>query len=409
VAPAALMPICLAIGGRFRLRVVAIAAAIAGSATVVVALLISGSFSAFIDRLSTAYADAVLAQSGHHLADVLRIDPMILGKKNSAAMIATFLVVATFTWLVARARGSGARLELTLVTGGLVLIAIFALSAPGQNWPVSLAADQFWRLAPLIVAIGAVLGAIASRHKSNLAIDRRTLAIMVFLAALPFVTVVGTNQNYWSAASPASVCWTLAALRYIVSICGLRVAFPALVAAQSVAFATILIWMTSPYEQSQALFDQKHEISIGRPASRLIVEPDVARYVLTWQRASAEAGLSRNDTIINLTGDTPGADYVLDTELLGEVWLFGGLPGSVAVAKLTLKRAPCSKVSAAWLLTAPDGPHRIDPAALGIPLDRYRLVTRAMVPRLGYLHGVEHHLFKPIAGTHLPTALCKSR
>ena len=350
-----------------------------------------------------------MGQSGHHLADVVRIDPMILGKKNTAAMIAMFLVVAITTWLAGRARGSGARFDLTLVTGGLGIIAIIALVAPSQHWPVALAADQYWRLVPLAVASGAVLGAIASRNKTNLAIDRRTLAIVVFLTALPFVTVVGTNQNYWSAAAPASVCWTLAALRAIVSVGGLRVAFPALVAAQTVAFATILIWMTSPYEQSDALFDQNNEIAIGQPASRLIVGPDVARYVRTLQQKSAESGLSPNDAIINLTGDTPGADLVLDTALLGEVWLFGGLPGSADITRVILKRVPCARLDAAWLITATDGPHAINPDALGISLDRYRLVTRAMMPRIGYPDGVEHRLYKPIAGTHLPTALCKSR
>jgi hypothetical protein len=74
-----------------------------------------------------------------------------------------------------------------------------------------------------------------------------------------------------------------------------------------------------------------------------------------------------------------------------------------------LSRVSCAKLNAAWLLTAPDGPHRIDPAVLGISLDRYRLVTRTAAPRIGDPDGVEHRLFKPIAGTHLPTALCKSR
>ena len=409
MALAVLMVICLAIGGRFRLQGLAMATATAGSTVVLVAIIISGSVPAFVDRLATAYDDGVLGQSDHHLLDILRIDTMLLGWKNSALMVTTVVLVASGTWFASRTV-PGRRFEVVLVAGALIFIAVCALAAPGRPWPISLAADQYWRLAPIAVASGAVICGLATCRAKTRIMDRRTLSIVVFLMLLPFVTVIGTNQNYWSAAAPASVCWTLAALRIVVSISGLRAAFPALVAAQLVAVATILIWMTSPYEQADALFEQKHQISIGASDSRLIVGSSMARYVRTLQRASATAGLSRNDAIINLTGDTPGADYVLDTELLGEVWLFGGLPGSTDVASSVLSRVPCAKLDAAWLLIAPDGPFGINPASLGIPLDRYRLVTKAMVPRLGYEPGgVEHRLLKPVEGTHLPTALCKSR
>jgi hypothetical protein len=107
---------------------------------------------------------------------------------------------------------------------------------------------------------------------------------------------------------------------------------------------------------------------------RLELHEDTAREVSSLQEVAAREGFLAPTTLIDLTGESPGAAVVLGASAPGAPWLIGGYTGSDAYAARLLGRVSCDELAQAWLLSAPAGTRSLSTTVLdtfGATLDDY--------------------------------------
>jgi hypothetical protein len=97
----------------------------------------------------------------------------------------------------------------------------------------------------------------------------------------------------------------------------------------------------------------------------LIVSQEMGRYIDALQTAAFEAGFQPETPLIDLTGSSPGAAYVLRGRAHVFPWPPGGYPGSDAAAVFILSRWQPQALAAAWVLTADrEGAPHLTPSIL---------------------------------------------
>ncbi|MEY8198405.1 MAG: hypothetical protein RPS47_04135 [Colwellia sp.] len=260
----------------------------------------------------------------------------------------------------------------------LLLIAI-ALTAWLQLW------DQgYWQgginsgrkngYAGLAFAVVIILGTLLTRLPHFIQIGHRgaevkPLALLLMLMLLPLAYAFGSGNRVLGQSTGAYVFFALAAylsamwfdmhsdkkwLTYLLAILILSSSFFILKGASQ-----------QPYRVIGSLNQQTEPVSFIGSNTRLTVDPVTAMHIRGLQQLAASHSWLAGNGIIDMTGGTPLAAFILGGKPLGRVWLLGGNKGSVEMTFRVLQGIDDEKLRQAWVLTAPNGRRKIPQTVFG--------------------------------------------
>jgi hypothetical protein len=257
--------------------------------------------------------------------------------------------------LLSRLKSSAAlhqRRARLLLAGGLsvsLLTAAVVLADEVGRWALTVV---------LLIALYTLAGDQTGRRLSNSrgANDsRRNLLWLIPILGLVFVFAFGTNNPYAMQAGMSAFFPMLAAALLLKSASGgavnrllMRAALPIILL--SVIWLTALSSLT-PYRQNVSVWQMDYSAQVDQ-TNTLIVSQEMGRYIDALQTAAFEAGFQPETPLIDLTGSSPGAAYVLRGRAHVFPWPPGGYPGSDAAAVFILSRWQPQALAAAWVLTA---------------------------------------------------------
>lgn len=216
----------------------------------------------------------------------------------------------------------------------------------------------------LLSALGLLLLAGGGQAWTSRRTAGLVLALLLALAAL--APAFGTISDIVRRVSEYAVFPALAMvvlLRQLGPPLVRRLAPPVFTLGMVVLLAlTLLKAYERPYRLPGGIEAQQIEIEMG--GGRLAVDEKTAAYVQQLRSVAREAGWRPGTPLLDLTGGSPGAVLILEGQIVGVPWLLGNYPGSDRFASLVLTSVEQQLLSRAWLLTAPQGRRRLDPALL---------------------------------------------
>ncbi len=355
----------LLLAGRFSLRGLALAVAVAAGLLGAAAFAIDGSFTVFFGRLKGGLELAGTIGSGHTLAAVLRLEVLVLTRETWQALGATAIAVAAGAIL---GNGGARLLVLAACAMALALAAASMAAAHGMlllPWPAG--PLQAISLAAIPVAI-LLAGIVASLIRGWANPPRARWALAITLVTLPYAYAFGTSNNYWIFIGTAGVFSVFGGLA-IAELMRVRSGEPvALVwvglATQLIAVSILCAGLQSPYRQPQPLALNDYSIEVGRPGSILVLSRDFGRYYADFRGAATGAGFQPGTPMIDMSGLAPGVLYAIGAVNAGQAWMLGGYPGSNDLAVAALGKAPCAQLATAWLLVDDESRGALSPEVL---------------------------------------------
>jgi hypothetical protein len=265
-----------------------------------------------------------------------------------------------------------------------------------------------------VLQIGAVLPAailaaayLLWRGKLQRPPTARLLTIGMFIV-LPYANAVGTNGNYWPAASYAGIFWVCAALLVLGTGDTPGDGRQSALAALGFSIATLIlgIGLQFPYRQPQPVRDNVQSIQVGGNNVGLLVSDQFARYINELQASAKEKNLLPRTPVIDLTGHYPGAVFALGGAAVGQAWMIGGYPGSDSLAKASLERVACAILARAWLLVEGNGPRSLSLSVTELNGASYEAIGPIASPTGEYPRSYAQRLMRPTHDVNAVASAC---
>ena len=231
-------------------------------------------------------------------------------------------------------------------------------------------------------------------------VERRFMIMILFLITIPLVCSFGSGSliikksSLWFLFYAIGILWMC---YYVEREQKLKLMshFAAFILMLSSVFI-IRGAMTVPYRMSDPL--KEHTIpvtSIGSP-SKILVNAPSASYINGLKNLANTNGWTKQSYLLDMTGETPLASYILNAKPLGRAWLLGGYPGSETATLSVLKKIDKEILQNSWILLAPNGPRRIPISVLrDLKLELHRNFEKAGEVQF-VEKGIVHELWKPI-------------
>jgi hypothetical protein len=369
--PTTAAALCLVIGlylfvtKKLSVRLLAVALLTVITGLIFSALSIDGSIFVFIARLKGGVEIASTLGGGHSVSQLLRWDEFQLDSHPKEILIISTISILLVAYLVQ------AKIKILVFCGFMLLVAIavaILLMVLGFVHE-TLNTGQFQNHLLWAVPFAAILFGISKyRYKDLSLIFRMPWALAFTLLVFPHVYAFGTGGNYWILASNAGVFWIFAGLIFLRPITSngklVLLLLPFGFAVQLLTVALVMSGMESPYRQPQPLHQNNSKTEIGKPSSTLMLSKGFSQYFNEAVRGANQSGFKKGIPMIDLTGQSPGILYAMGASNIGQAWTIGGYPGSEALAIAALSKVTCQELAAAWLLSEPYGPRKIEPKIL---------------------------------------------
>lgn len=289
---------------------------------------------------------------------------------------------------------------LTSLIGAPLLIYVY-ISYLGYtiNWFTNFNLVVFY----LIVSFPIVMLLIVKNKIENVEVN--VILYIFTLLAIPYVIVLGTNNSY-NVVLPYYVVFIVMALFYLIqsSLKNISIKFtiPIVILFQFISISLINYSWDFPYRQDTKTLDQNTSIDFGKKGGVLFVDKNVAEYISKAKSIATKAGFKNNDTIIDLTGQSPGLVYALGGRGLSTPWILGGYKGSNDFAIYHLSRASCEQLTTSWVLLENDESARgiskdvLKTNGLDINTDYENVGELLTAPGVGgYKNQRKQYLYKP--------------
>jgi hypothetical protein len=247
---------------------------------------------------------------------------------------------------------------------------------------------RYAQLQILSVPIGVVLSISAySIYFGSVPKIRKPAWWAAVFLILPYIYAFGTGTNYFRASSAAAFFWILAAIA-ILSAMDLNwmknSLLPLAFISQLVTVIFLLKAVGSPYRQPNNLFKETRSVEINNSKSKIRVNVKIAEYFAEIRKIATNGHFKSDDSIIDLTGCSPGIAVILGTFNLGLPWVSGGYPGSNQNALFYLMKLPGNQIRKAWVITEPLGKRALNEeilSKLGLNLvNDYEMVGKVTAP-----------------------------
>lgn len=341
---------------------IALLSAAAGAALLVLigfAWAVDGSIVGFVTRIQEGIRLQVILGGKNTLGSIWRWEPFPLEQPQLRWLllgsVASSLLILSNMLALGAARCVGA-----ICCCALAVFAVF-ISFRGYLLPIPF--ERFDALEGLALPIGCIVASAVSGSYRSL--DRSRVIFLALLVLLPFVYAFGTNRPYWLNAEGGMFFWMLAgALLLVPGRDQVGAMLP--VGAVAVLVATIFVVSSHehPQRQTQPLRLDANELNVGRAHGRIFVSDDFGAYVDGLRKLAKAGDFKAGTPVIDLTGHSPGAVYLLGGAAPGTPWLPGGYAGSRELAVAALSLVACDRLAQAWLLTEPAGEEKQPPDLL---------------------------------------------
>jgi hypothetical protein len=406
VALGILFVVYLCVGGGVRLGAIVVTA---GTATILGGFscwAIDGSIVAFAGRLLRSVKEDGLLDGGHTISSILRWDAFPL---TTTSKVFVLLGAAA---LCAAIRADQSQRHFYRAIGMFLsfAVALAAVFVSINGYPHWVTVGWNGGFVLLTIPLACFLAGVTNSEGPY--IDRRQFALAFVLILFPYVYAFGTNRPYWLNAEGVSFFWLLSGSIFLSATKKDLFPPPGLlpVAAVTVFFSSVFVAssLEHPMRQTHPLRLNLDTVKVGGDNLRL--SSDFAAYIKDLRRVAEAGGFHKGMPILDLTGRSPGAVYVLSGVAPGAPWLPAGYAGSVAFAKAALDRVDCRDIAQAWLLieSTADLDSRGILNRYGADLERdYQSVGRVNVPANVPPAGRIQSLLKPIRPMPMSEAACK--
>jgi hypothetical protein len=410
--------LCLPLTGKFNLRLLIISILTSTILLMTSAWVIDGSLIIFFDRLRGGVEAFSFVGAKHF--DMLRIDELLLGRKESLFLIFSSVIIFGTLYLSDSEKKIPRMAGLSLT----ILFLFICLAMISGHLLLQISDTRFSHSALIIFATLFSAGAFYFVLKRKLPFYKMTQeqsGIAIFFIVLPYVSAFGTNNNYWVQGALVSLFWVLAGLVILMPAVSIRsnwrILLPAVISGQLITVFLLQAAMDWPYRQPQPFSQYDNVVAIGINESELILPQDLADYYLDVKKMVDRAGFHAGMPMIDMTGQGPGTLYAIGAKAIAQAWMIGGLPGSDNLAQAMLNRVSCAEIAQAWLLVDPDSITKLSPTILnssGLNFEQnFEMATKIDIPpenlqRWG-VASRQLQLWKPTQPTQFTIAACEKK
>jgi hypothetical protein len=216
------------------------------------------------------------------------------------------------------------------------------------------------------------LGALLVRHikdtHEKLRITKSRLGWSGFILALAYLYGVGSNNEIIFTLSIASFFIFLALLLLLYSEQQLDILTNKIVGIITCSFFVVILVITCswsiPYRQIDSIWNFSTEVEVPIGGTKLKMPVPIANFITNLYDSARNNSYETGTPIIDLTGRTPGAVFLLGGYFPKMPWLNYGYKGSEEAAKIALKRLTCNQLATAWIITDYTGNAVLDPSIL---------------------------------------------
>jgi hypothetical protein len=350
-------------------------------------------------------------QGGHSINKIFRIDELNLSNKITLSIFIIFLISVYFIWL--GSKNNKINNFIYNISCFLILAIITTLSITNINWSPNYGAYQQYLVfgigyACLFVIIILMLNNIIKIHDVHLGL------FLVFLI-LPYIFALGTGNNYWWQSGAASFFWLISGFVLIIPwFCKLKLYQPMIflvLLSQLITSIHIKERIEKPYRYNQSLRLDDSRIVINNN-HQLILSKEFANYINDARYIAEQSGFTKEDAIIDLSGQSPGLLHLLGAKSIGTAWNIGGYKGSLDRAKARFNLVDCTDIANSWVLYEPKGPRSISAdllTSLGMNFSKqYKKVGSWETPlgAGGYKEIRTQELYKPL-NVNIAKASCE--
>ena len=340
------------------------------------------SFGDFIKRYQAALEGVKLLAAGHDIASIWRIDFPNLSNSEWTCFAINSILVALMVSSLRTSLWSIAAVSFVCILAFAIYVGVHY----GQFTSSVFSLPRYAPLQTLSIPVGVLLSILSYFicTRSILKISKSVWWAVIYIL-LPYIYAFGTGSNYFYASSAAAFFWILAAISMLAVIDLQWMRNSLLPLAFISQFATIIFLLNaveSPYRQHNNLFNETQLVEIGN--SKLRVHERIAKYFDDLKSVGLSGSLKSENSIIDLTGCSPGIALLMGSHNIAFPWLAGGYPGSHASASFYLNKMPVNQIRKAWLITEPLGKRSLSEDILsnwGLTLiNDYELVGEVLAP-----------------------------
>jgi hypothetical protein len=349
VGVAAIVLMYIILSKQFQLRFLLISAATAFILFIISAYIIDGSITAYVERYFLSVKKQTLLQAGHDINKIFRIDEFILSPKITVSFFFIFLISAFFIWL--GLKNNKINNFIYIITCFLILVIITTLAVSDVDWNQNYGSYQPY----LLFGIGyaCLFVTIILMFNNKIKIHDVRLGFFLIFLILPYIFALGTNNNYWEHSAAAAFFWLISGFVLIIPwFVKLKLYQPIIflvLLSQLITSIYIKEGIEKPYRYNQPLRLDDSRIVVNNK-HQLILSKEFAKYINDARKIAAQSGFTKGDSIIDLSGQSPGLLYLLGAKSIGTAWNIGGYKGSLNRAKASFNLVDCTDIANSWVL-----------------------------------------------------------
>jgi hypothetical protein len=349
--------IYLILSKNFRLRFLLIAVLTSFILFIISAYIIDGSITAYIERYFLSLKLPILMQE-KSLNSIFRIDELNLSNKITLSIFFIFLISVYFIWL--GLKNNKISNFTYIITFFLILVIIVTLAITDINWNPNYGNHQPY----LVFGIGyaCLFISIIFILKKKIKIYDIHWGLFFLFLILPYIFALGTGNNYWQHSGKVSFFWLISGFVLIIPyFCKLKLYQPVIflvLLSQLITSLHIKEQIEKPYRYNQPLRLDDSRIVVNNN-HQLILSKEFANYINDARKIAAQSGFTKEDSIIDLTGQSPGLLYLLGAKSIGTAWNIGGYNATLDLAKEKFNLVDCKDIANSWILYEPKGPRSI--------------------------------------------------
>ena len=393
--------IYLLISFKFKFKFILISILTSLLLILITALIIDASVVKFFYRYVFSLEISKL-QQGYNINSIFRIDELNLSFKIISSILTIFIITLFCVWL--ECYKSHFTKIISIIFYFSFFIFILSISIFEINWNPSFGYYQPYQIFGIVLA--SILIFLVFLLKKKIFLNEINWSLAFVFLLLPYISALGTNNNYWMQSGIASVFWLIIGFIFIIplslKIKKIQLIFILVIISQVIATIHIKEKIEEPYRNNQPLRLNSVNIKTNYKNYSLFVSSEFAKYIKDARSIADNSGFKRGKPIIDLTGQSPGIIYLINAKSIGTGWNIGGYKGSFDVAKAKYDLINCSEIANSWILTEINGPRSISAdllSSLGMdfPL-QYELVGswKTAIGAGGYKKIRLQQLFKPI-------------
>jgi hypothetical protein len=347
----------------FKIKGLAISIFVAFSLVFLTAILLDGSINSFIQRYVIFYEGSKIAAS-HNNSLIFNFNVQIFYNSLTWPLIITFAILTFMGGLISYFSEENFEKNYFIAIYLYIGICLAIISFINAYMPIiNNSGHLLW--APVF---GAILVHIKRNSQIIIWPARSRLGWSGFILVLVYLYGLGSNNQITFTTSLASFYILLALIllfnnnKTTLNLSNLVVGL--IISSFYVTVIIMIIAWARPYRQIAPLWTFKTQLEVPMGGAKLKFPSLMASFMTQWYELAKNSSYLPGTPIIDLTGRSPGAIFILGGFLPKNPWITFGYSGSEEAAKDSLLRLSCEELAAAWVITDYHGNAVFNPAIL---------------------------------------------